>query len=220
MSIRQQLLQRIAEQILALPAHSIVRVGIDGVDGVGKSTFADELAPLLANTDRPVIRASVDGFHNPRAVRYQRGPHSPEGFYYDSYNYAQLKAVLLDPLSPGGSRIYRTAIFDHSTDSVVEMPAQLAAPGTILLFDGIFLHRPDLRDYWDFSIFLDAPFTVTVPRGAARDNTAPDPAAPSQHRYVAGQQLYLAECQPQRHATLVVDNSNLEAPFIVADLLP
>jgi len=47
----------------------VVRVGIDGVDGVGKSMFGDELAQVLAAAGRSVIRASIDGFHNPRAIR-------------------------------------------------------------------------------------------------------------------------------------------------------
>jgi len=64
----------------------VLRVGIDGVDGAGKTTFADELAAALAPFGRPVIRAGVDGFHHPRAVRYRRGRESPEGFFRDSYD--------------------------------------------------------------------------------------------------------------------------------------
>jgi len=36
-----------------------------GVDGVGKTTFADKIAVVLASHGRHVIRSSVDGFHNP-----------------------------------------------------------------------------------------------------------------------------------------------------------
>jgi uridine kinase len=52
----------------------------------------------------PVIRASVDGFHHPREIRYRLGRDSPEGFYRDSYDLDALQRELLDPLSPGGSR--------------------------------------------------------------------------------------------------------------------
>ncbi len=31
-----------------------------------------------------------------------------------------------------------------------------AGPGDLLIFDGIFLHRPELRDRWHFSVFLEA----------------------------------------------------------------
>ena len=55
---------------------------------------------------RPVIRSSIDSFHNPSEFRYRRGRTSPEGFYLDSYDYAALRMHLLDPLGPGGSGIF------------------------------------------------------------------------------------------------------------------
>nr|WP_245266545.1 uridine kinase [Bradyrhizobium sp. WSM1743] len=193
----------------------IVRVAIDGVDGAGKTTFADELGSVVATKGRPIIRASVDGFHNPKAVRYQRGRHSPEGFFEDSYNYPALKQYLLDPLSPGGSRRYRRAFFDHVTDDIVPANDLEAPPSSILLIDGIFLHRPELLTYWDASIFLRTDFTVSVARCASRDGSSPDPAAQSNRRYVEGQRLYLRSCQPESKATIVLDYNDLAIPSIV-----
>jgi uridine kinase len=65
----------------ALAPDRIVRVAIDGVDGAGKTTFANELAEVVGGLGRPVIRASVDGFHNPRVVRYAQGKQSAIGFF-------------------------------------------------------------------------------------------------------------------------------------------
>jgi len=53
-----------------------VSVGIDGPDAAGKTTFADNLAEHMS---LPVVRVSIDSFHNPAAVRKQRGELSPEG---------------------------------------------------------------------------------------------------------------------------------------------
>ncbi len=199
----------------------MLRVAVDGVDGAGKTTFADELATCLRQQTRPVIRAGVDGFHHPREVRYRRGRGSPEGFFLDSYNYEALREALLDPLSPGGSGWFRTAIFDHVQDSAVVAPKQLAAPDALLVFDGIFLHRTELRAYWDFSVFLDVPFEISIPRGAGRGPGygSPDPTASENRRYVEGQRLYFRECEPADHATLVIDNGNLAEPRIVRSRL-
>ena len=215
MSKRSQLLNGLATEILALPSVSSARVGIDGVDGAGKTVFGDELAEVLNASGRPLIRASVDGFHNPKSARYRLGKGSPEGFFRDSYNYPALKAALLDPLSPGSTGRYRTAVFDHHTDEFVEVPEEQARPGSILILDGIFLHRPELRDYWDFSIFLEVDFSVSIPRGAQRGEGSPDPHTPENRRYVEGQRLYFRECRPKQHATVVVNNERLERPFIV-----
>jgi uridine kinase len=215
MSQRVQLLEVVADRILRLPSDRTARVGVDGVDGAGKTMFADELAQILRAANRPVIRASVDGFHHPKAERYRRGRSSPEGYFEDSYNYAALKTVLLDPLSPAGSGRYRAAVFDHVTDMPVSGPECEALPASILVFDGIFLHRPELREYWDFSVLLDVAFAVSVARCAQRDGTSPDPAAPANRRYVEGQKLYLLACDPRARATLTIDNNDLAAPFIV-----
>ena len=214
---RDAILHHIANVIRALPADRPARVAIDGVDGAGKTTFADELAPIIAAAGRPVIRASVDGFHAPRTVRYRRGRSSPEGFFYDSYDYAALRTLLLDPLSPGGSRRIRRAAFDHTTDCAIVAPEESTVPGTVLLLDGIFLHRPELRPYWDLSIFLAVSFAVSIPRGARRGTGSPDLADATNQRYIGGQRLYLRSCAPFAHATIVINNDDLAAPRILVD---
>ena len=93
-------------------------------------------------------------------------------------------------------------MFDYRTDSEVETPFETAEPDAILLFDGVFLHRAELISYWDMSLFLDAPFEVTVARMAGRDESSPDVNAPENRRYVEGQQLYLRTCEPRRAATM------------------
>jgi uridine kinase len=215
---RAGFLSSVATRIHVLSGDGIVRVAIDGVDGAGKTTFANELATVLRQLGRSVIRASVDDFHNPRAIRYRRGRSSFEGFFRDSYDYESLKDHLLDPLSVGGSRRYRTAVFDHLTDQPIQQNDVEASLGSVLLLDGIFLHRPELRSYWDFSVFLDVRFEVSIPRGAQRGEGfgSSNPESVDNKRYVEGQRLYLRECSPAQHATLVVDNNNLAAPRLLS----
>jgi len=215
MSVRLELIGRIAAAIDGTPSRRTIRVGVDGVDGAGKTCFADELGAVLAARGRPVIRAGIDSFHNPRAIRYRRGRDSPEGYFLDSFDHDLLRRVLLDPLSPGGSGRYRVAAFDHITDSAVDVAEESAADGAILVFDGIFLHRPELAGYWDYSVFLRVGFDVSVPRCAWRDATSPDPCAESNRRYVDGQRLYLMRCRPEARATVVIDNADLAAPSVV-----
>jgi uridine kinase len=89
-----------------------------------------------------------------------------------------------------------------------------AADVSVLVFDGIFLHRPALRDVWDLSVFLEVDFDVSIPRGAGRGYGDPDSATGSNCRYVEGQRLYLDRCQPRASATWVVDNSVLDNAHI------
>lgn len=86
----------------------------------------------------------------------------------------------------------------------------------MLVLDGIFLHRPELRWHWSWSLWLEAGRATTLRRCVARDGAGSgDPADASNRRYVLGQQLYVREAAPARHATRVVDNDDLAAPVLV-----
>lgn len=139
----------------------------------------------------------------------------PEGFYRDSYDYATLVRVLLEPLSPGGSGRYLSAVFDHSKNAPVTRCAQLATAGEILIFDGIFLHRPELSSYWDLSIFLDVSVEKSIARLGERDGGSTDPGDPRNRRYIEGQKLYVRECLPAEVANITVDNNELAQPHVV-----
>ena len=213
------MLEQVAESIAAVRLDHPTRVAIDGVDGSGKTTLADELVEPIRRAGREVIRASVDGFHHPRAVRYTRGPDSPEGYFLDSFDYATLKRELLDPLGPEGDARFRPAAFDYRVDRAVESPRRVAARNAVLLFDGVFLLRPELQASWDLTVWLDVPFEITVGRAVARDSRGGGDAAITrgkyEQRYVPGQRLYLTQCRPQERADIVVDNSVFEHPRIV-----
>lgn len=155
---RGDLLNELAQRIASIRRNHPIRVAIAGVDASGKTTLADELVGPLQAKDRPVIRASLDRFHRPKAERQRRCANSPGGYYHDSFDYDRLAEVLLEPLGPGGTRRYRRAIYDFRTNPPVEAPLEEASPYAILLFDGIFLLRLGLKDYWDYSIFLRADF--------------------------------------------------------------
>ncbi|WP_203582257.1 uridine kinase [Microbacterium hibisci] len=196
-----------------------VVVAIDGLDGAGKTVFADGLAEVFAETGDAVFRASIDGFHRPRAERYVRGRQSPEGFYRDSYDYATFRRVLIDPFRDGaqtaGTTGFQLAAFDVGRDAPVESQWVTAPRDALLVVDGIFLHRHELRDLWDASVWLEVPFETAYARMALRDGSDPDPDAPSNARYRQGQEIYLREARPRGAASVIVDNSDLGRPRIV-----
>lgn len=86
------------EQLAALVAGlaDSARVAIDGPDAAGKTTLADELAPLIARSGRRVSRISADAFLRPPVERHRRGRFSPEGYYEDSFDLGALRAAVLD----------------------------------------------------------------------------------------------------------------------------
>ena len=179
-------------------------VGIDGPDASGKTIFADRLAGRL---ERPVVRVSVDDFHHKREVRYQLGRDSPEGFWSHAFDYDRLRSDVIEPFR--SSRRVRTKAHDLATDANLS-PEPITAPeGAVLVVDGLFLHRDELRAAWDLTVFLDVPFAVTARRMAGRDGAGLD-----LRRYGEAQRIYFATCAPHDRASILIDNTDYDAPRI------
>ena len=195
------------------PGTAYTFIAIDGVDGAGKTTLADNLAEIMRPA-RAVVRISIDGFHRSRAARHARGRDSPEGFWLDSYDYAAFWREVVVPFR-SGTGTYLAAVHDVDSDALVSAPRLPVIAGATVIIDGIFLHRDELRDVWDTTVFLDVPATGSVRRLALRDGSSPDPLDTSQRRYVKGQRLYLTSCSPRERASILVDYSDIGAASIV-----
>ena len=196
-----------------------MRVAVDGITAAGKTTFADSLAVELRSRDREVVRISVDGFHNPRAVRYQQGRASADGYYEDAYDFVALRGYVLDPLGPGSTFEYRSAILDLATDQPSKDSFHRADPHSIVIIDGSFLQREEIRPSWDVVIFLRTSFEAAERRGVERDALQLGGEATARtafrDRYHAAQRRYLTEVDPERCADLVVDVEDPAAPRLV-----
>jgi uridine kinase len=213
---RGDLLDRLAKEIESVTTGHPLRVAVDGPPAAGKTTLADELALVLRTRGREVVRASVESFLWPRAQRYRRGVYSPEGCYHDSFDYDALRRVLLDPLGPNGDRQYRDAVYDRRTDTALSPPVVTAPVDAVLLFDGVFLLRPELVDRWDLRVFVSATFEQTLDRARIRDRALLGSTAEVERyfrrRYIPAQHLYFATVRPTDHADIVVHNDEPERP--------
>lgn len=141
---RTEVLNKITHYIFSLQLNDPVRVGVDGITASGKSTFVRELSDLLSLSHRKVITTTLDGFHNPRIKRYERGRESAEGYYYDAFNYNEIIKQLLIPLGKAGSLLFKTQVFDLKTDKPIESKPMIATENSILVVDGSFALRREL----------------------------------------------------------------------------
>lgn len=106
-----------------------------------------------------------------------------------------------------------TAVFDLRTDTALSLPPVQPAAGAVLLVDGVFLQRPELRGLWDLVVHLQVPDEEVLRRAAVRDGT--DSLALYGSRYLPAQRLYEARCAPAQSADVVVDNSDPTRPAVV-----
>ncbi|WP_405143824.1 cytidylate kinase family protein [Sphaerisporangium sp. NBC_01403] len=216
---RDDLLGRLTAEIGSATTTHPLRVAIDGPPAAGKTTLADELAVVLRAQGREVIRATIDDFLFPRAQRYRRGQYSPESCYFDAHDRDAIRRVLLDPLGPDGDRRFQTAVYHRETDTTLSLPITTAPADAVLLFDGVFLLRPELLDRWDLSIFMAVTFDRTLDRAQARGTALAGPTADTteierswRYRYIPSQQLYFAQARPTDHADIIVNNDELQRP--------
>jgi uridine kinase len=213
---RDELLGRLAEAVGSVTVAHPTRVAVDGPPAAGKTTLADELAVVLRAQGRDVIRATIDDFLVPRAQRYPRGEYSAEGCYLDAHDHDALNRVLLDPLGPHGDRRFRSAVYDSAADAAVSPPATTAPADAVLVFDGVFLMRPELIDRWELRILVSATLEKTVDRAVMRESRVSvraDIERRWRERYIPSQQLYFATVGPLGHADIIVHNDEPQRPL-------
>lgn len=208
-------MEELVEDILKQLGGGRRLLAIDGADGSGKTSFAQDLVDRIEPC-RPALVLHMDDFLNIAPVRHAKGRTSPEGFWADSYNYDAFTRFVLNPLGTDGHGWYRPKAYDAGTDSEIAADLAFAPTEAVIVVEGMFLHRAELVAFWDLSVFLDAPFAVTAARMADRDGTSADPEHPPMRRYVEGQSLYFAVARPWECATYVVDNSDFTSPRIMA----
>jgi uridine kinase len=196
-----------------------VLVGIDGPDGAGKTTLADRLADALRATtlQATTLRASVDSFNRPRTARYQRGELSPDGYYLDSFDYPALRNECLLPFLSGKSAL-TTSTYDHRVEGGKTTDATAIPPSAVLVIDGVFLLRPELRDLWTLSVYLRVSPEESLRRAHRRDlelfGSAEEVGRRYLRRYLPGQALYRMGADPEALAHILVDNERTGAPRI------
>ncbi|MEJ2111635.1 MAG: hypothetical protein P8Z37_17345 [Acidobacteriota bacterium] len=216
---RSHAIQELMGMITGIHLDHPVRVGIDGVDCSGKTNLANELADSLKSTGRQVIRASIDGFHNPSSMRQKQGQYSPKGYYEDSFDLDSLLKCLLLPLGSNGSRLCQTSCFDFRVNRPTDSLKIRASATAILVFEGVFLHKPELIEYWDFTIFMDSCFETTLRRALKRDlylfSSEEEIQKRYCERYIPGQRIYLELCNPAERADVVFQNDEIDSPSLI-----
>ena len=89
----------------------------------------------------------------------------------------------------------------------------------MLVVDGVFLLRAELRRWWTLAVYLDVPDDVVLARARIRDAAelgGPDAVERRYRaRYLPGQALYRQESGPLEQAHVVVDHTDPEDPRVL-----
>lgn len=212
-----ELIIYIAEQIIKIKGNNTILVAFDGVDTSGKTTLANRIHDLFKKKGLDSIRVSIDKFHNPKEIRVSKGEYSPEGFFYDSFNYEKINEFIINPVKSGKSSLIN-GIYDYRTENQINQNIVNLTKDSIILFDGIFMNRDELVQYWDYSVFLDVSFDTVRERAINRDKalfgSEEEILNKYNKRYIPGEELYIKLCNPKDRANIVIDNNDWLNPVI------
>lgn len=218
---RWQLLRSLADTIAAArPAGRPVLVGVTGIDAAGKTRLTDELAAVLRHRGAHAQVIHVDDFHHPRARRYAPGVPDPDRFLHHSIDVDQLVTRLLRPIRRDGALSTSLTHLDLATDTRSVHRTYTVTPRTVVLVEGVFLLRADVRYLLDLLIFLHVAEDVALARGTARDAAAgiEDPESRYRGKYLPAQRRLLSEHPPAALADVLVDHTDLQRPRVLPRL--
>lgn len=197
---------KIHEQIKKLhdPNRTVI-VGIDGLGGAGKSTVSEELYRLLGEENYSVSVLHIDDFIHPKAVRYNDSYAEWECYYDLQWRYDYLINEVIMPIKRGDFNS-KIELYDKDNDTYYLSETDIPS-GSIVIIEGIFLQREELRDAFDFMIYIDIPEEVRLERVLERDGYIGDKEqikAKYNNRYFPAERHYVKTCSPCDKADCVV----------------
>lgn len=197
---------KIHEQIKKLhdPNRTVI-VGIDGLGGAGKSTVSEELYKLFREGNYSIEILHIDDFIHPKAVRYNDSYAEWECYYNLQWRYDYLINRVIMPIKRGD---FNAPIELYDKDNDTYYLKETAVPsGSIVIIEGIFLQREELRDVFDFMIYIDIPEAIRLERVLERDGYIGDKEqikAKYNNRYFPAERHYVETCSPSDRADYVV----------------
>jgi uridine kinase len=183
-------LSDIAESINSAKKFPIL-IAIDGAGCVGKSTLASELAALVGGE---VVH--FDDFYRVMESEARETLGALDGYqlYFD---WQRLKSEVLSPLLEGKRADYGK--YDWGLDRL-SAPATIE-PNGIVIIEGVYSFRPELRSYYTKSIFVEASSELRRSRAVARGQNSDEWI----RRWMAAEDYYLQDFNPRPIADWVFD---------------
>ena len=167
-------------------------VAIDGGAGAGKSMLARGIQELRGAVS--ILR--TDDFFRP-LNEYRIANLTVEELYELYFQWQRMRDEALMPLRRGETANYQS--YDWSADRLLQW--ETIDPAEIVLVEGVYSSRPELRPMLDATIFVDAPRAERLRRIRTRTpNEMGDWITP----WMAAEDWYLNQIRPQDTADLLM----------------
>lgn len=166
-------------------------LAVDGHSAAGKST----LARALQTKHHHAVIVQADDFYRPLDAGY-RATLDAAGGYAEYYDWQRLEAHVLRPLRSGTMARYQR--YDWGTNELGDW-VELEPEGLVIV-EGCFSARPELRSYYDIIVFVVASSVVRQQRQRVRNDASDVWMA----RWDAAERYYLERFRPESYADMVL----------------
>ncbi len=191
----------------AAPPGQAILVAISGIDGSGKGYITEKLVARLREQGEKAVGIGIDGWLNLPPVRFNLR-HPAATFYHQAIRFQELFAKLILPLK-AERQIYLTASYTEETATAYRPHTYAYDDVDIILLEGVFLLKRELRRHYDLSVWIDCTFATALERAIARNQEGLSPAdtiRAYETIYFPAQQLHHTVDNPRAAADLVLQN--------------
>jgi uridine kinase len=201
------LLNYLLSKVKEMPTEQSLLVGISGIDASGKGFITARLADKLRRTGLKVANINADGWLNLPHIRFD--PENPaENFYHKAIRFDEMFEKLILPLRASRS-IKITANLTEETARDYIKHEYVYAGIDVILLEGIFLFKNELKNHFDIKIWVECSFETALRRAAARaqENLSPAETAKAYETiYFPAQKIHFAHDKPPESADIVFYN--------------
>ncbi len=184
-------------------------VAIDGLGGSGKTTITKSIAENLKTKGCNPVIIHIDDFIQPKSVRYNEKYEEWFCYYHLQWRYKYLIENILCPIHDGEKMIDRKIeLYHKDTDEYEVKSFKYDSDKSLLLIEGVFLQRPELRNFFNYVLYLDIPKDIRLERVIKRDRyIGNDQQIVDKYktRYFPAEEKYISTCCPKDNADLVIN---------------
>jgi uridine kinase len=196
-----------------VPARRGVLVALSGIDGSGKGYLAARITAALDAHGGRVAVLNVDGWLNLPHVRFD--PVQPaDHFYRHALRFDEMFDTLVLPLRDHRC-IDLEMDFTEETATEYRRHRYELTEIDVILLEGIFLLKRELRDAYDCAFWIDCTWPTALERALARrqEGLSEDETVRAYREiYFPAQEIHLQRDDPRRAATAIIPND----PFLSA----
>jgi uridine kinase len=187
----EEALLAVIDMLLDRTSCKVCAVAVDGHSAAGKSSFGHMLAHRVG-----AALVTGDDFYRVmgEADRSRLSPRQGIDCYYD---WQRMRDVALIPLRNGQPATYRP--FDWDTGQLATRTVTIPA-ASIVVVEGLYVSRPELHEFFDLAVLVEAPVDVRWRRQRQRGDASEEWL----HRWDAAERHFFAHVRPSDTFDVIV----------------